>query len=268
MGTAGWLAPELLRDDEVSAAADIWSLGAVLAYAATGRPPADGSRAEVVLRKVLDGDLDLRGLPPWLEGSRPSLPRPGPDPAPDRRRSCGRSWRPAGSAVAATAPLVATAAAPVEIAADDRGPAGRSGRRPRAPHAGMGSVGPAGRGARRRGPARSPRPAAARGHLRSRVAVMAAIGLKLWAETRDADLRLVVGPATVIAGGCAGGGRDVGPAHRPPLRRPRPGRSGRAVLLHRRGPRADPELSHRPLLGETAARTGSTFSGDTDVRRL
>jgi serine/threonine protein kinase len=52
MGTAGWVAPELLRDDDVSAAADLWSLGAVLAYAATGRPPADGSRAEVVLRKV------------------------------------------------------------------------------------------------------------------------------------------------------------------------------------------------------------------------
>jgi serine/threonine protein kinase len=67
MGTAGWLAPELLRDDEVSEAADVWSLGAVLAYAATGRPPADGSRAEVVLRKVMDGDLDLRGLPPWLD---------------------------------------------------------------------------------------------------------------------------------------------------------------------------------------------------------
>jgi len=67
VGTAGWLAPELLRDDAATEASDVWSLGAVLAYAATGRPPADGSRAEVVLRKVLDGDLDLRGLPPWLD---------------------------------------------------------------------------------------------------------------------------------------------------------------------------------------------------------
>jgi serine/threonine protein kinase len=67
VGTAGWLAPELLRDDVAAEAGDVWSLGAVLAFAATGRPPADGSRTEVVLRKVLDGDLDLRGLAPWLD---------------------------------------------------------------------------------------------------------------------------------------------------------------------------------------------------------
>jgi eukaryotic-like serine/threonine-protein kinase len=81
VGTPAWMAPEHLRDDEVSDAADIWSWGAVLAYAATGRAPAAGSRPEVVMRKVLDGDLDLRGLPPWLEG----VVRRCLDPSPARR---------------------------------------------------------------------------------------------------------------------------------------------------------------------------------------
>jgi hypothetical protein len=68
VGTPAWMAPEHLRDDRASPAADLWSWGAVLAFAATGRPPAEGSRPEVVMRRVLDGDLDLRGLPPWLDG--------------------------------------------------------------------------------------------------------------------------------------------------------------------------------------------------------
>ncbi len=116
MGTAGWLAPELLRDDEVTAAADIWSWGAVLAFAATGRPPADGSRAEVVLRKVLDGDLDLRGLPPWLD----RIVRRCLDPDPSRRPTAQdlvADLDPRRAlAESATAPLAATAAAPVEVA--------------------------------------------------------------------------------------------------------------------------------------------------------
>jgi hypothetical protein len=116
MGTAGWLAPELLRDDEVTAAADIWSWGAVLAFAATGRPPADGSRAEVVLRRVLDGDLDLRGLPPWLD----RIVRRCLDPDPTRRPTAHdlvTDLDPRRALTdAATAPLAATASAPVDAA--------------------------------------------------------------------------------------------------------------------------------------------------------
>ncbi len=196
MGTAGWLAPELLRDDEVSAAADIWSVGAVLAYAATGRPPADGSRAEVVLRKVLDGDLDLRGLAPWLEGSvRRCL-----DPDPARRPTAGElraELAPGGTATAATAPLAATAAAPVEVpptavapppqgVADDKRPA------------------PAWVALALRGGVLGA------GVLLGLLAppllvaviialtVLVAIGLKLWSEERAEEKRLPVGPATVI----------------------------------------------------------------------
>lgn len=196
MGTAGWLAPELLRDDEVTAAADIWSVGAVLAYAATGRPPADGSRAEVVLRKVLDGDLDLRGLPPWLESSvRRCL---DPDPA---RRPTAIELRaelaPGGTATAATTPLIATAAAPVEIP----------------PTAVAPTTVPVADAER---PTPTWVPLAARaGVLVAGVvfglfvpplvvvilialAVLGAIGLKLWVEERATAKRLPVGPATVM----------------------------------------------------------------------
>ena len=195
MGTAGWLAPELLRDDEVSAAADVWSLGAVLAYAATGRPPADGSRAEVVLRKVLDGDLDLRGLPPWLEGSvRRCL-----DPDPARRPTASelRAELAPGGSPGATAPITPTAVAPVEVpptsVAPPAGDEGVSDRpTPRwVPHALRGAVLGAG---------------VLLGLLAPpllvviliALAVMAAIGLKLWSETRDTEVHPAVGPATVM----------------------------------------------------------------------
>ncbi len=196
MGTAGWVAPELLRDDHVSAAADLWSLGAVLAYAATGRPPADGSRAEVVLRKVLDGELDLRGLPPWLEGSvRRCL---DPDPA---RRPTATELRgdlaPGGAAVAATAALAPTATVPVEIPPTAVAPSAAESAAPERP---------------------SPAwvPLALRGVVLGAgvllgllapplvvvivvaVTVLVAIGLKLWSEERAAQKRLPVGPATVL----------------------------------------------------------------------
>lgn len=196
MGTAGWLAPELLRDDEVSAAADIWSLGAVLAYAATGRPPADGSRAEVVLRKVLDSDLDLRGLPPWLEGSVQRCL----DPDPSRRPTAAElraDLAPGGGAPVATARIRPTAVAPVEVprtaVAPPQGDEGVTDRPTSvwAPHARRGGVLGAG---------------ALLGLLAPPLvvviliafAVMAAIGLKLWSETRATEMHPAVGPATVM----------------------------------------------------------------------
>jgi len=195
MGTAGWLAPEVLRDDEVTAAADVWSLGAVLAYGATGRPPADGSRSEVVLRKVLDGDLDLRGLPPWLEGSvRRCL-----DPDSGRRPTAAElraELAPGGAAGSVTAPLASTAVAPIDVAPTAVAPADGSSAAERstptwAPHAWRGAV-------------------LVGGVLLGlfvppllvviliAVAVLVAIGLKLWSETRATEVRPTVGPATVI----------------------------------------------------------------------
>lgn len=67
MGTPAWMAPEQLRDDESTPASDVWAWGAVMAYAARGRPVVVGSRPEVAMNRLLQGELDLDGLPPWLD---------------------------------------------------------------------------------------------------------------------------------------------------------------------------------------------------------
>lgn len=79
LGTPAWMAPEQLGEDRVTAASDVWAWGAVLAYAATGRPPVAGSRPEVVQVRAARGEVDLDGVPEWL---RPLVERAlDPDPA-------------------------------------------------------------------------------------------------------------------------------------------------------------------------------------------
>lgn len=67
IGTPAWMAPEQLRDDVATPASDVWAWGAVMAYAARARPVVSGSRPEVAFERLLQGQLDLDGLPEWLE---------------------------------------------------------------------------------------------------------------------------------------------------------------------------------------------------------
>lgn len=68
VGTPAWMAPERMGSGEVTAASDVWSWGAVMAYAAVGRPlappspPAPGDTTGP--GSAGTGDLD--GLPGWL----------------------------------------------------------------------------------------------------------------------------------------------------------------------------------------------------------
>lgn len=62
VGTPGYLAPELVDGGEPSAATDDWGWAAVLAFAATGRPPFGTRPLEVVLARARSGDADLAGL--------------------------------------------------------------------------------------------------------------------------------------------------------------------------------------------------------------
>ena len=66
VGTPAWMAPERLTHDEVTAAGDVWSWGAVMAYAALGYPVVGGSGPEVVAHRILRGEVDLAGRPGWL----------------------------------------------------------------------------------------------------------------------------------------------------------------------------------------------------------
>jgi hypothetical protein len=67
IGSVGWMAPEVLRQQPATAASDVFSWGATVAYAATGRRPFGDGPDIAVANRVLSGPPpDLAGVPPQL----------------------------------------------------------------------------------------------------------------------------------------------------------------------------------------------------------
>ncbi|MFI9592168.1 serine/threonine-protein kinase [Nonomuraea sp. NPDC052265] len=66
VGTPGYLAPEILEGGSAGAEADVFSFGATLAYAATGRQPYGQGPASAVAYRVVHHPPDLEGVPEWL----------------------------------------------------------------------------------------------------------------------------------------------------------------------------------------------------------
>ena len=64
VGTPGYMAPELLDGGEPSPATDLWGWAAVLAFAASGRPPFGIRPLEAVLARASSGEVDLAGVGP------------------------------------------------------------------------------------------------------------------------------------------------------------------------------------------------------------
>ncbi|MFJ9433902.1 serine/threonine-protein kinase [Streptomyces sp. NPDC101490] len=64
--TPGYGAPEQALGQRVGPASDVFSLGAVLAYAASGRRAFDGGHVAAVQYAVVHGEPDLSGVPPEL----------------------------------------------------------------------------------------------------------------------------------------------------------------------------------------------------------
>ncbi|MEU0135193.1 serine/threonine-protein kinase [Streptomyces sp. NPDC006296] len=62
VGSPGYMAPEQIRGLDISGAADVFSLGAVLAYAATGSDPFPGDSSAVLLYKVVHEEPELGDL--------------------------------------------------------------------------------------------------------------------------------------------------------------------------------------------------------------
>jgi hypothetical protein len=62
-GTPGYLAPELVEGRAVTAASDVHSWAATVAFAATGRPPYGSGPMDAVLHRVTRGEADLAGVP-------------------------------------------------------------------------------------------------------------------------------------------------------------------------------------------------------------
>ncbi|MEU3607024.1 serine/threonine-protein kinase, partial [Streptomyces sp. NPDC035033] len=63
VGSPGYMSPEQAEGREVTAAGDVFSLGAVLAYAATGRGPFGGGSGPALLYRIVHHEPDLSGLP-------------------------------------------------------------------------------------------------------------------------------------------------------------------------------------------------------------
>ncbi|GAA3053524.1 serine/threonine-protein kinase [Streptomyces glomeratus] len=62
VGSPGYMSPEQILGKGVTGAADVFSLGAVLAYAATGRSPFPGDSSAALLYKVVHEEPELGGL--------------------------------------------------------------------------------------------------------------------------------------------------------------------------------------------------------------
>lgn len=67
IGTPGYLAPEVIEGRPATRSSDVHSLGATLAFAATGRPPFGRGALEGVVSRVVAGNADLEGCPDRLE---------------------------------------------------------------------------------------------------------------------------------------------------------------------------------------------------------
>jgi serine/threonine protein kinase len=63
VGTPGFMSPEQAAGQPVGPLSDVFSLGAVLAFAATGRRPFGSGQASAVLERVVRGDPDLGSAP-------------------------------------------------------------------------------------------------------------------------------------------------------------------------------------------------------------
>jgi serine/threonine protein kinase len=66
IGTPAYMSPEQAQGHAVGPASDIFSLGSVLAFAATGTPPFGGGEAFAVGFRVVHGEPDLTGVPASL----------------------------------------------------------------------------------------------------------------------------------------------------------------------------------------------------------
>ena len=66
IGTPGYMSPEQLQDKPVGTASDVFALGCVLAYAATGRPPFGTGNDSAIMYRTISAEPDLSRVPPQL----------------------------------------------------------------------------------------------------------------------------------------------------------------------------------------------------------
>ncbi|WP_239149123.1 PQQ-binding-like beta-propeller repeat protein [Streptomyces sp. SID12501] len=85
LGSPRYMCPEHATGDPMGPAGDVFCLGSVLAYAATGKAPFDGASAATLLYQVVHGTPDLTGVQEPLETimrlclEKSPVARPSPD---------------------------------------------------------------------------------------------------------------------------------------------------------------------------------------------
>ncbi|WP_431784447.1 PQQ-binding-like beta-propeller repeat protein [Streptomyces chumphonensis] len=149
VGTPGFMAPEQLTGAPVGPACDVFALGAVLVFAATGRGPFGGGSPHGLGYRVVHEEPDLSGVPPLITGvvrrclAKDPADRPAVDavldalaPAPADPREALRAPPRETAPPRGTAPTVRHAPAvpesrPAEVRPPRRAPARRGARRVR-----------------------------------------------------------------------------------------------------------------------------------------
>ncbi|TDC58740.1 hypothetical protein E1281_00130 [Actinomadura sp. KC345] len=66
IGSPGYMSPEQIHGTRLTPAADVFAYGAVLAFAATGRPPFGKDAVPTIIHRTLHEEPDLRGVPASL----------------------------------------------------------------------------------------------------------------------------------------------------------------------------------------------------------
>lgn len=78
LGTPGYLAPEILQGHNASAASDVHSWAATVAFAGTGRPPFGRGPSIAIMDRVRRGEHDIGGLPDDVRAAVHAALHPSP----------------------------------------------------------------------------------------------------------------------------------------------------------------------------------------------
>ncbi|MGN9837274.1 serine/threonine-protein kinase [Nonomuraea sp. H19] len=68
VGTPGYLAPEIIRNSQITQAADVHALASTVFFAATGLPPFGTGTFETVCFNIMEGLAQIDRAPAWLRG--------------------------------------------------------------------------------------------------------------------------------------------------------------------------------------------------------
>ncbi|WP_433140764.1 serine/threonine-protein kinase [Actinomadura nitritigenes] len=124
IGTPAYMAPEQIEGRPATAAADVFSWGATMVFAATGHPAFARDGVQALFHQILSEDADLSGLDGWLRDLVASCLAKDPAERPTAAEVISRltartAWQPVDtlSAAASPAPAPPAPASPVPASA-------------------------------------------------------------------------------------------------------------------------------------------------------